>query len=159
MDIKDLPEWPADQPLPDDAVTVIGAKTVEEAQAFLRQQREAEAIHCAEAEERARRRQERDAADAKRRSEISEGLAKLGRGEVSSQPKPAGRRGPKVDTLVAMAAGYALCLRDDGRDNGEIPGRPAAVAEAITQVDPEKRHGLKPGTVQRHLEIYEDAER
>ena len=48
--IRDLPEWPADQPLPADAVAVVGAATAEEAREYLRRLREAEELRLRDLE-------------------------------------------------------------------------------------------------------------
>jgi hypothetical protein len=86
------------------------------------------------------------------------GLDALAAGALKVQPTaPRGRSGPKVDTLVAMAAGYALCLRDQGRDTGRLPSRPSAVDEAIQELDRDGKGGLRPSTVERHLEQFEQA--
>lgn len=88
MDIDELPEWPADKPLPDDAVVIFGAQTVEEAVDFLRRRDEADEHHRQEVAERTRLQQERSAEEAQRVRETVEGLRRFGRGEVQLAPAP-----------------------------------------------------------------------
>ena len=120
MDIDDLPEWPADKPLPDGTVTVVGAQTVEEAADFLRRQREAEERRRREAEANHRQWQARQATEVKDRAEVLEGLRRLGSGEVKVE-KPRRRApggGRKVAILPALVAGVAIrYLLDAERDD------------------------------------------
>jgi len=116
---------------------------------------EAEAARRQEVEERTRQQQERRDAREREDREFRRGIAALGRGELRISPaKPRGPSGPKVDTLVAMAAGYALRLRDEAADAGvDIPGYRAAIREAIAAMDVED-HSVGVEAAKKHLEAF-----
>jgi hypothetical protein len=111
--IDSLPEWPADRPFPEDAVTVYGASTVEEACEYLQRLREAEVRRQSALEADQRLRRERHAAEAQQRAAVFEGLARLGRGDQGASDV-VNRRGvapPKDKTIRAAAAAGILAQR------------------------------------------------
>jgi hypothetical protein len=117
---------------------------------------EAKAVRQRAAEARAQELRERHAARAAEDQDIRRGIAAFGRGELKvAPPKPRQRRsGPSVDTLVAMAAGYALRLRDEAADAGvDIPGTLSAAKDAVDAMGVDDRQ-VSPATVDNHLRSF-----